>query len=344
MSMTDSRDIAPVSLGPQTARERLNKLVTQAVKDGLKLKQIRFAQNYVADLDHVEAARSVGVRQAGWGLKQLKNPVVAQLIADLVTDQPGSTRLRVLDELAAISFSNIDNYIQRQPDGSAYIDINKATPDQMRAVSEIICDTYVKGRGKDAREVKRTKLKLHDKPAALDKMAKVLAMYAPQQLQVGGRVEHHHEDDGPSSRQLARAILSVFRDAAIEGELPPIASMLEASASNPSPTSHSPTSTTADPDTDDGDDDASGAADMRDDVPENEWYSVGDIVPLQQRYHLLCESVYDDPPLCRWWVVSPRGTKLTCTVGLANARRAAEEIMRTGGHQLKITGDVNERS
>jgi hypothetical protein len=46
-------------------------------------------------------------------------------------------------------------------------DLSKATRDQLAAVTEIVTESYVDGCGEDARTVKRVRIKLADKRAAL---------------------------------------------------------------------------------------------------------------------------------------------------------------------------------
>jgi phage terminase small subunit len=93
---------------------------------------------------------------------------------------------RVILELARMGFSNMDDYVTRQPDGSVFIDLSNATRDQMAAVQEITIDEYIEGRGENAREVKKIKLKLADKRGPLELIARHIGMLI-ERREVTGR-------------------------------------------------------------------------------------------------------------------------------------------------------------
>jgi phage terminase small subunit len=50
------------------------------------------------------------------------------------------------------------------------IDLRAATRDHLAAVQEITVEDYKEGRGENARDVRRTRIKLADKQAAIEKM------------------------------------------------------------------------------------------------------------------------------------------------------------------------------
>jgi hypothetical protein len=126
-----------------------------------------------------------------------------------------------------------------------------------------------------------------------------------------------------TNRQLARSILAILRDAQTEGrdalDVQVVAGLVEG-------TVPAVQLAVAD-DIDDGDDAPQPAAD----IPENE-YAIGDVVPLAHGYHARCAQVADDPPIALWWIVSPQRRNVTCVRGLPEARRAVEEIVRTGSY------------
>jgi len=84
---------------------------------------------------------------------------------------------RVKEELAKIAFFNLGDVIAITDDGELVYDFSEVTMDQMAAIGEVTVETYMEGKGKDAQEVKRIKVKPHDKKAALDSLARVCGMF-----------------------------------------------------------------------------------------------------------------------------------------------------------------------
>ena len=120
---------------------------------------------------------------------------------------------RVLNELANIGFANMMDYVKIQEDGTAYVDLKDVTREKAAAISEIVVDEYVEGRGEEARPVKRTRFKLHDKRAALLDIGKHLGMFrekvevtgkngAPIQIQNNLEVSLLNRDEREMLKQL----------------------------------------------------------------------------------------------------------------------------------------------
>src|SRR5262249_47012617 len=87
------------------------------------------------------------------------------------------TTERVVAELARIGFANIQDYIAIDRDGSPHFDLAAISRDQAAAIQEIIIDEYKDGKGEDARDVKRVRLKLADKRAALVDLGRHLGLF-----------------------------------------------------------------------------------------------------------------------------------------------------------------------
>ena len=146
-------------------------------------KQKRFVEEYLIDLNATQAAIRSGysVKTAkSQGQRLLTKADVAGAIAFLQAERSKRTEItadRVLEELAKIGFSNMQDYIRTTPAGDAYVDLSELTRDQAAAVSEITTEDFIDGRGEDARDVRRVKIKLSDKRAALVDIGKHLGMF-----------------------------------------------------------------------------------------------------------------------------------------------------------------------
>ena len=89
------------------------------------------------------------------------------------------TAERIEQELAKIAFASLGDLLEIQEDGSAWIDMSAITEDQKSALAEYNVETY-KELGNDdepGREVKKAKIKFHDKKAALDSLARIRGMF-----------------------------------------------------------------------------------------------------------------------------------------------------------------------
>jgi phage terminase small subunit len=153
-------------------------------KDGLTLRQELFVKNYLAN---GFAPRAAAIA-AGYSIKTahvqaaqlLDNPKVKVLIdtqKEALFNKCDVTAERVVKELALLGFSNMQDYIQVQKDGSAYLDLTELTREQAAAITQLDTETYTDGHGEDAREVKRTRIKLADKKAPLELLGDYLGIF-----------------------------------------------------------------------------------------------------------------------------------------------------------------------
>jgi phage terminase small subunit len=72
-----------------------------------------------------------------------------------------------LAELEAIAYANLGDYIRIDEDGYAHPDFSKATDAKAAGLKEFTVEEREVGRGKNARVVRRLRLKTHDKLRAL---------------------------------------------------------------------------------------------------------------------------------------------------------------------------------
>jgi phage terminase small subunit len=87
------------------------------------------------------------------------------------------TKVAVLSELAKLAFCNMLDYLRITPDGQVMVDFSRLDRDKAAAVKEVVIDTYLEGRGNNARTVERIRFTLADKNAALVSIGRHLGMF-----------------------------------------------------------------------------------------------------------------------------------------------------------------------
>lgn len=149
----------------------------------LTAKQERFVEEYLVDLNATHAARRAGYGKKGAhtaGFRLLRHVEVQAQITKKrkqLTRRTEVSAERVINELALLAFSNMQDYMRVTSDGSPYVDLSDMTREQAAALSEVTIDEYKDGRGEDGREVRRVKAKLSDKRAALVDLGKHLGLF-----------------------------------------------------------------------------------------------------------------------------------------------------------------------
>src|SRR5271163_472341 len=113
----------------------------------------------------------------------------------IAIEHSGITQARVAVELGRIGFANMMDYMKIDPvTGDPRLDWSELTREQAAALTEVTVDDYVDGRGENARDVRKVKLKLGDKRAALMDVAKlfgwIIVRAAPRRHLLQRRREH----------------------------------------------------------------------------------------------------------------------------------------------------------
>jgi phage terminase small subunit len=147
-------------------------------------KERRFVSEYMVDLNGTKAAVRAGFAARSAGVtasRLLKKPKIARAIEaeqQRLADMTGITAARVLNELALLGFANMADYVTGEGEGRQ-LDLTRASRDQMAAVSEYTVESFWErtDAGKP-REVRRIKMKLHDKKGALVDIGRHLGMFA----------------------------------------------------------------------------------------------------------------------------------------------------------------------
>lgn len=171
--------------------------------DGLTPLQHQFVKEYLIDLNAAQAAIRAGYSAktaSRIGPNLLGKPNVAaaiQLEKDKRSKRTEITADMVLKELAKIGFCNLDDFLKISDTGTPIIDFSGADRDKMAALSEITQDTYFEGKGEDAQEVKKTKIKLQDKVKSLQLIGNHLGMFREN---AGG-------DDAPAPIKVEIAVI-----------------------------------------------------------------------------------------------------------------------------------------
>jgi phage terminase small subunit len=168
-----------------------------------------FAREYVIDLNGTKAAIAAGYSEKGADVRAaelLGNRRVQAMIAELSKSKADALDLKaeqVLRELKLMGFSNMLDYVTVK-DGDAYVDLSKLTREQAAAIQEITVEEYTEGRGKEARDIKRTRFKLADKRGSLELLGRHLKLFS-EKVQMD--VKHTFGGVDDMSEEEADAIL-----------------------------------------------------------------------------------------------------------------------------------------
>lgn len=154
-------------------------------------KQQRFIKEYLIDLNATQAAIRAGYSEktaSQIGEQNLRKLEIQAAVNAAVAERSERTKITqdmVLQEIAKLSFSNMLDYITINKDGLAYVDLSQITRDQAAAIQEITVDEYVDGKGEDARDVKKVKIKLADKRGSLELLGRHLKMFTDKVERTG---------------------------------------------------------------------------------------------------------------------------------------------------------------
>ena len=151
----------------------------------------RFCREYIKDLNGKRAAIAVGysAKTADAAASRLLSNVKVQTLVATLTkkhaDKLDLSAEKVLSELSRMGFSNFLDYVNITEEGDAFVDLSSLTQEQAAAIQEVTVNEYVEGKGKHARKVKRTKLKLVDKIRSLDLLGRHLKLFT-EKVEVSG--------------------------------------------------------------------------------------------------------------------------------------------------------------
>ena len=173
------------------------------MSDDLTLKEQAFVEVYIANKGNgTQAAIAAGYSArsaytlASRLLKKVEVKSAIERKTAKVLARYDVTPDKIVRELAKIGFSNVDDFIAKQDDGSVIIDLSTATPEQLAALTSIELDQYTDGRGANARGVKRVRFKLADKRQALMDLAKLARMLPSERVEHTGGIAQNVPVEG----------------------------------------------------------------------------------------------------------------------------------------------------
>lgn len=149
-------------------------------------KQERFCEEYLVDLNATQAAIRAGYSEDS--ARQIASDLLAKHdiqdkiseLRKILSEQTGITVQRVLNELAKVGFSNIQDFIEP---GNTFKDATKIDADKAAALESIkVIVTEWEGGTKTS-----TQFKLYDKISALEKLGRHLGIFEKDNEQ--GRIK-----------------------------------------------------------------------------------------------------------------------------------------------------------
>lgn len=165
--------------------------------------QARFCQEYLKDLNATQAAIRSGYSpkssriMASKLLSKGNIQIEVQRLMGLREKRTEISADKTLKEIAKLAFSNMMDYISIQDDGQAFVDLSKLEREQAAAIQEYTVDEYFEhdpeGEKGAMRKIKKIKVKLADKRAALELLARHLKLLNDK-LDVNVVHTYLHED------------------------------------------------------------------------------------------------------------------------------------------------------
>ena len=127
-----------------------------AIRAGYSPKTAKLTGHRLLTDDNVQAAIEKGRRKA-------------EKRAEVTLDD-------ILAEYKRIAFSGMSKFIRINAQGEPVVDLSKCTPEDLDLLAETTIEDFTDGRGDDAREVRRVKIKPLDRLKALETLGKHLGL------------------------------------------------------------------------------------------------------------------------------------------------------------------------
>jgi len=165
-------------------------------QDVLTAREQAFAQEYIAAKSYIEAYRLAGYATENMkpetisrrAIDVAQRPRVAARIAQLqaeAAERNGVNLDRVIEDLAAVAFSDITRVVSYSDGEFRVKSFEMLSNADQRAIKKVRVRCAVEGHGKQTRHIEYIEIDLHDKLAALDKLARHLGLYGRDNTQKG---------------------------------------------------------------------------------------------------------------------------------------------------------------
>jgi phage terminase small subunit len=187
-------------------------------KRRLSRKQKLFVDEYLVDFNATQAAIRAGYSPTSartTASQNLRKAAVKEAIAEVSAPRLAALELsaeEVLGELARVARANLLDYMRFDDRGMPEVDLSGLTRDKAAAIRAIEVEAF----GEGNREGRRIRFKMHDKLAALDRLARHYGLFRESVSPADGdAADPGAATDKPQydPRQVARAILLILREA-----------------------------------------------------------------------------------------------------------------------------------
>lgn len=135
------------------------------------------------DLSNRDAAIAAGFSEVSahsLATRLLKKDYIVKAIQEARARMQERTEISVeklVKELARVGFANMQTFMRVDDEGQPHVDLSDVSEDDWASIQEITTETFWDGPEGEEREVRKTKIKLHPKLDALEKIAKHLGLY-----------------------------------------------------------------------------------------------------------------------------------------------------------------------
>jgi phage terminase small subunit len=149
-------------------------------------KQQKFCEEYMVDLNGTQAAIRAGYSKRSAQIQAVENlskPIIQSVISELkqkLSAKTGVTAERLINELAKIGFSNIQDYVSGD---NLITDISKIPKEQAACIESIKTVTTTESYGKVTNTRTQVSIKLYSKISAIELMGKHIGLFERDNIQ-----------------------------------------------------------------------------------------------------------------------------------------------------------------